>query len=386
MVAGLVLGPWVLRFYDRQAVADLEFLNSLALAFIAFCAGGELRLSHIREKLKSISFLLSGITLVVFIGVTLTVFAFSPFIPFMKGYPLSVRLAISAIFGVISTARSPSSAMAIISETKAKGPFTDTVLAVTVAMDVVVIVLFAVVISICQILIEPGSELSLMIVPHLLLEIAIAFVLGHLFGRGVIFLAQRAGVELPIIIAGMGFLVIKFCHTLSSEIELAYDISLNLEPLLICMAAGFTVQNFSDHGDRFLHSMDRVSLPIYVGFFAITGASIQLDVLEAGWLLGLMVVVARLVMLNVGSRLSARAAGDPPLVYKNAWLGFVTQAGVSLGLLAEVVRRFPEVGVHVQTILIATITVNQVIGPVAFKYVLDKVGESREQPPLPGGG
>jgi Kef-type K+ transport system membrane component KefB len=126
--------------------------------------------------------------------------------------------------------------------------------------------------------------------------------------------------------------------------------------------------------------MDRVSLPIYVAFFAITGASIQLDVLQAGWLLGLAVALSRAGMIYIGSYLSGRAAGDPPALYKNAWLGFVTQAGVSLGLVAEVARRFPEIAVHLQTILIASITLNQIVGPIAFKHVLGKLGESKLKP------
>ena len=131
ILAGLALGPFVADFFNQQAVTDLGFLTSLALAFIAFCAGGELKLSHLRDRLKSITFMLSGISLVVLVGVSLAVFALSSVIPFMQDYPLGVRLAIASIFGVISTARSPSSAIAIITETKAKGPFTDTVLAVT---------------------------------------------------------------------------------------------------------------------------------------------------------------------------------------------------------------------------------------------------------------
>ena len=123
--------------------------------------------------------------------------------------------------------------------------------------------------------------------------------------------------------------------------------------------------------------MDRISLPIYVTFFAITGATMNIAVLRHGWQLGLAIVITRLAMLFVGSFISGRMAGDPPSIYRNAWLGFVTQAGVSLGLIAEVVRRFPRLGVPVQTILIAGITLNQVAGPVLFKYVLSKVGEAR---------
>ncbi|MCP5102262.1 MAG: hypothetical protein GY950_02735 [bacterium] len=375
--AGLFLGPYFLNFYSKEAVLDLGFLNSLALAFIAFCAGGELKLANVRNKLKSIRFLIGGVTSSVFVGVTLIVFAISGFIPFMKGYDTAAKLAISAIFGIIAVARSPSSAIAIISETKAEGDYTDTVLSVTIAMDVVIIIFFAVVISACEVLIAGGGTMSGAFLLELLLEIVIAFVLGFLLGKLIIFLIEKVKIEFPVVITVMGFLVIKFSHLLGDYLHQTHEIPLNLEPLLICMAAGFTVQNFSKHGTIFLERMDNVSLPIYIGFFAITGASIDIDVLKTAWFLGLVIVICRTLMIFVGSYISGKLSGDSPKIYKNTWLGFITQAGVSLGLLAEVVRRFPEIGVPIQTILIAAITLNQVIGPVAFKYALSKVGETK---------
>jgi Kef-type K+ transport system membrane component KefB len=375
--AGLFLGPYFLKFYSKEVVADLGFLNSLALAFIAFSAGGELKLSRIRDKLKSIFFLIAGVTSVVFVGVTLVVFAISGFIPFMREFNPVAKLAVSAIFGVIAVARSPSSTIAIISETKAKGDYTDTVLSVTIATDVVIIVFFAVVISACEVLISGGGTISLAFLLELLLEIGLAFVLGFLLGKVIVFLIETLHVEFPVVITAMGFLVIKFSHRLGEYMHQIHEINVNIEPLLICMAAGFTVQNFSKHGTTFLERMDRVSLPIYIGFFAITGANIDIDVLKNAWLLGLIVMLVRTLMIYIGSFLSGKLSRDPPVIYKNTWLGFITQAGVSLGLLAEVVRRFPEIGIPIQTILIATITLNQVIGPIAFKYALFKVGEAK---------
>lgn len=374
--AGLFLGPYFLKFYSKDAVADLSFLNSLALAFIAFCAGGELKLANLRKKLKSILFLIFGVTSVVFIGVTVIVFFLSGFIPFMGQYNAVIRFAISAIFGVIAVARSPSSAIAMISETKAKGDYTDIVLSVTIAMDVVILIFFAAVISACEIMIVAGSSISLGFLLALLFEITVAFLLGFLLGKAIIFLIEKIRIEFPVVITTVGFLVIQFSHLLGNYLEENLEIHLNLEPLLICMAAGFTVQNFSKHGTTFLNRMDDVSYPIYIAFFAITGASINVDILKNAWFLGLVIVLSRIFMIFVGSYLSGRLSGDPPLIYKHTWLGFITQAGVSLGLLAEVVRRFPEIGISIQTILITAITVNQVVGPIAFKYVLFKVGEA----------
>jgi Kef-type K+ transport system membrane component KefB len=374
--AGLLLGPYFMKFYNQQAVADLHFLNSLALAFIAFCAGGELKLTHIKKKIKPILYLITGVTSVVFIGVTLIIFFISEFIPFMRGYSISLKLAISAIFGVIAVARSPSSAIAIICETKSEGDYTDIILSVTIAMDVVIIMFFALVISFCEVLISKGSSISPVFLIELIVEIVVAFVLGFLLGKLIIFLIEKVKIEFPIVITAVGFLVIKFSHLLGDYMHQTHEIGINLEPLLICMAAGFTVQNFSQHGSVFLDRMDSVSYPIYIAFFAITGASINIDILKTGWFLGLIIVLTRTVMIYFGSYFSGKLAREEPIIYKNAWLGFITQAGVSLGLLAEVARRFPEIGVPIQTILIASITLNQVFGPVAFKYALSKVGES----------
>ncbi|MBT7890100.1 MAG: hypothetical protein HN580_13850, partial [Deltaproteobacteria bacterium] len=281
IVGGLILGPYVMDFFDTKAIESLSFLNTLALAFIAFSAGGELKLKNFQNQLKIILFLLAGVTTVVFVGVTTAVFLLSSWIPFMSGYSPIVRIAISAIFGVIAVARSPSSAIAIISETKAKGNFTDTVLSVTIVMDVLIIILFGIVISFCQVVISAGSTLNLTFFLGLFFEVCISFVIGLFLGRAAVFLIENVKVAFPVVLTGIGFLVIKFSHLLGSYLHDSHNIGLNLEPLLICMAAGFTVQNFSRHGATFLLRMDRVSFPIYIAFFALTGASINLDILRS---------------------------------------------------------------------------------------------------------
>lgn len=375
IVAGLLLGPYFGNFCTGRAISDLDFLNSLALAVIGFCAGAELKIDHLRANIRTITYILAGTTLTVIAGVTLAVFAVAPFIPFVAHYSPVVRLAIAALFGVICASMSPAAAIAIISETKADGPFTEAVMAVTVVVDVVVIVLFAVTLSVCQLLINPQSPFDMGFVANLFGSIAIALTLGFGLGKGVVFLIRKVHLEFPVVIATTGFLVIKFCHLLGEYLHHIYHITLDLEPLLICMAAGFTVENFSRHGDDFIAGMDRVALPVYVAFFAITGAKIQVDLLREGWVLGLLLFGVRAVTIYLGSRVGGRRAGQD--LSRKSWMGFMPQAGVSLGLLSEVARRVPGIGVSMQTILIATITLNQIIGPVAFKYALEQVGEAR---------
>jgi len=330
ILTGLFMGPYFLKFYPSSTINKLSFINSLALAFIAFCAGGELRLSNIRRTLKSIIYYISGITLIVFTGVTVLVFSISSLIPFLSGLNPSVKLAVSAIFGIIAVARSPSSAIAIISETKAKGPYTDLVLSVSVAMDVIIIMLFAVVISVCQIFIQTKGGMDLSFIAALIIEIAIAFLLGYLLGKFIVFLIEKVKVEFAVVIIAMGFLVIEFSRFLGEYLHEIHNIGFEIEPLLICMAAGFTVQNFSDYGEKFLMRMGRVSLPIYIAFFAMTGAAMNINILRTGWLFGLIIVVARLILINIGSYFSGKLSKTPTTIYKNAWLGFITQAGVTL--------------------------------------------------------
>ncbi len=376
IVAGLLFGPYLIDFISDDSINDLSFINSLALSFIAFCAGGELKLTNIRNRLKTIIYLSITQTFIVFFGVSIIVFFLLDQIPFFSDLVFVQRLIVSLIFGVISVARSPSSTIAIISETKAKGAYTDVVLSVTVLIDVVVIILFGITISFCQVLAATDAPVDWLFFLFLMFEILVALVLGFILGKGIIFLIESVKVEFPIVILGIGFLVIKFSHLFTDYMRETYDIAVNLEPLLICMAAGFTIQNFSNYGRRFLVKMENISLPIYIVFFTITGASINLGVLKESWLFGIIIVVVRVVMLFAATMVSGVISKDEPLLYKNYWLAFLTQAGVSLGLLTEVVRRFPAVGVPVQSLLIAAITINQLIGPVALKYALTKVGDA----------
>jgi Kef-type K+ transport system membrane component KefB len=379
ILAGLFMGPFFLKLYTLQEVHSLAFINKLALAFIAFCAGGELRIKNIQKVLKSVLYFIPGIIIFVFTITTTIVFLLSGNIPFMYDFSMPVRLAVSAIFGTIAVACSPSSAIAIISETKAKGRYTDTVLSVIVAMDVLIIILFAVVISLAQVVIAGKGGINLSLMFSLLFEVTIAFFVGFILGKFIVFLIEKVHVEFAIVIIAMGFIVIEFSHLLGDYLLQVHDIRLELEPLLICMAAGFTVQNFSKQGENFLQRMDKVSLPIYIAFFALTGASMNLNVLRTGWLLGLIVFMVRLISIYSGTHVSGKLAKTEPKIYKNVWLCFITQAGVSLGLLAEVARRFPEIGPSIQTILVAAIIMNQIIGPITFKYGLKKAGETQAQ-------
>ncbi|MBU3917963.1 cation:proton antiporter [bacterium] len=379
MIAGLAFGPYCMNFVSKEVIFDLSFINNLALAFIAFCAGGELKSSQLKNQIRSIKNLVIIQTIFVFLSVSTVMFFLIEFIPAFVNIGYAKRLAISVIFGIISVALSPSSTIAIISETKAKGKYTDIMLSVTVIIDVIVIVLFGVAVSFSKAIFSSTASMDWTFFLILLVEIILALILGSFLGKGIVFLIDKVKVEFPVVIVGVGFFVIKFSHLSTAYLHDSHDIVINFEPLLICIAAGFTVQNYSNFGKNFLYKMDRVSLPVFIAFFAITGASINIDILKTSWIFGLIIVGIRLVTLYIACITSGIISKDESLIYKNYWLGSITQAGVSLGLLAEIIRSFPSIGEPIQSLLIAAIAVNQFIGPVALKWALVKVGDAKNE-------
>jgi Kef-type K+ transport system membrane component KefB len=142
------------------------------------------------------------------------------------------------------------------------------------------------------------------------------------------------------------------------------------------MTAGFFVQNFSKFGSYFIESLERVSLPVYVLFFSLAGASLNLKSLALCWPIALCVVGVRMVGLFAGSWLAGTLSHDPRVFNRNAWMTYITQAGVAIGLAQLAEKQFPEIGVHLNTIVLAIIAISQIVGPITFKLALNNVRES----------
>ena len=144
LFAGVLVGPYVLDLISDEAVTSLHFVDEVSLAYIAFAAGSELYLEELRSQFKSITWVTIGLVVSTFTLGSVAVFLLARFVPFMQTMVGNGRIAVALLAGGILVARSPSSAIAIINELRAKGPFTRMTLGVTVIMDVVVIILFAI--------------------------------------------------------------------------------------------------------------------------------------------------------------------------------------------------------------------------------------------------
>ncbi len=376
ILAGILFGPHLLELVDEATVKDLKLIDDLALTFIALAAGGELRLKELRNRRRAILLTVLLLTTVVFLGVSTFTWFARPLIPFLQGKTTTEVIAVAAIVGTFAVARSPSSAIAIISECKARGPFTEMVLGVTVVMDVLVIIVFAVVVSVGQTLISPGASLDLDLIVMMSTEIVAALVLGVVLGILIVLYIKHVRAELLIFILSVAFLVTFGSRQVATWFVQIFGIHFKLEPMLICITAGFVVQNFSRGGALFMEKIDRGSLPIYVVFFSLTGAALNIQALRETWSIALLLVGLRAVLIWLGAYWGARLSNDPPQFRRMSGLSFITQAGVSLGLAGIVMQRFPAWGGELATMIVAVIAVNQVVGPAGFKFALGRVGET----------
>ena len=383
LFAGMIVGPSVLGLIDWEGVKSLRFVDQVSLAVIAFAAGAELRMKEMKSRLRSIGFILFGQLVFIFGLACTTILLVADWIPFLADTPMSGRIAVAILGSAILIARSPSSAIAIVSELRAKGRFTQTVLGLTMIMDVVVIILFAVCSSISVSLID-SIPMDLGFAGVLALEIsasiAIGFGLGKLLG---LVLGMKVGPILKIgfiLICGYGVFV-------GSEWFLDYShhhlpIHVTLEPLLICMVAGFVVTNLTKHHRAFHHDLEMVEPLVFVAFFTLTGASLDLEVLKTTWSVALILVAARAAGIFLGGFTGGAVAGEPGKHNRVSWMAYITQAGVGLGLAKQVADRFDGWGPDFATTIIAVIIINQIVGPPLFKFVIQMVGEAHHKPKM----
>ena len=376
---GIIAGPYMTGFLADTMVARLRLVDDLALSFIALTAGGTLQIKFLRNRGKAIAVNIFLLTLVVFILVFFPFLFISSRLNLMPDLTYSQIMVLACLLGVIAVARSPSSAIAIINECRAAGLFTATVLGVTVAMDVLIIIFFTLAITVSEIILGTGTAIDFRMITVLSLEVAGSLVLGLVLGKGISLYVERVGHDLPLFLLFFAFSMFKASIWFNHVMETHFAISLHLEPLLICISAGFSVQNFSNCGHIFMEGLERFALPIFVLFFSLAGASLNLDALFMTWPLAAFLVIVRAIGIFGSTWFAGILNNDPPQHRRIAWMAYITQAGVAIGLAQLAQRRFPVLGVYLTTLVLAVITINQVVGPITFKMALKLAGEVKQE-------
>ena len=382
---GIITGPYIIGLIPSSAKTSLNFINEIALAFIAFAAGAELYLRELRSRISSIKWNTFGQLIVTFVLGTIAVFFLSGYIPYMSGMSNEGKVAVAMLTAAIFVARSPASAIAVINELRAKGPYVQTVMGVTVVKDFLVIILFSICLSLSQVLIA-GEDFNFIELIILLAELVLSFVFGYfVFGfllKAILSWRIRRFVKAFFVLL-TGYAAYLFSHWLSDFTRIEFEHKIFLEPLLMCILASFHVTNFSKARPEFLKILEDVSLPIYIAFFTLTGASFALNVIGEVFGIALVLFGIRIITMIIGGYTGGFLAKDPMKFNHLGWMPYITQAGVALGLATVIANEFPGWGEQFATVIVALIVINQFIGPPLFKWAIYQVGEDRSRAPTP---
>jgi Kef-type K+ transport system membrane component KefB len=366
LIIGILVGPYASGLLTRDMLAAGKVIEGLAVALIALTAGGEIRLPWVRRQIGRLAAMTICQIVLIAGAIFATMMLLRPLFPFMPADDLHAAI-IALVFSGIAVSNSPTVTIAVISENRAEGPLSRTVLGVTVVVDLCVIVLFALLLAMARNALGSGSDTSLG--ATLARELGGSIVVGIGFGMGIAWFLQQVGRDTPVFVLAACFAMF------------AVSQALHLETLLVALAAGFWVENFSDaRGEELIDGVERVSLPVYAVFFAAAGAKVALDALASMWPLALLLCAVRAICVWAGSGLGARISGAEPVIRRYAWMGLISQAGVTLALAAILARSFPEWGGDIQALIIAMIAIHEIAGPIAFQYALRRAGEIGKDP------
>jgi Kef-type K+ transport system membrane component KefB len=366
LIAGIVVGPYVLGLVSAELVVRLELFSGIAISLIALTAGAETDLRSMRPLFRSIGL----ITVIAVVGamacVAGAVYLLAGQLPFLASLAPLEAAAVSLTIGVMLAAQSPAVVVALRDELQAEGDVTRTVLGVVVISDLVVILFFALASSITRGVLGVQELTSS---NPLIWEIGGSLVFGIL--TGVLIAAYlrfvQAGASLTMVL--LGFVVAEVGQRA------------NLDPLLLALAAGIFVRNATSHGERLLNEIQSASMPIYVIFFALAGAGVHIDVLPPLIVPVSVLLVVRAAALIGGTAIAARAASAPPAVQRYAGFGLLPQAGLALALAMLLARTFPSLGEEAAALVFGVVAVNEVLSPVLYRYALVRSGEAGQLVP-----
>jgi len=363
IAAGVLAGPHVLHLVSHDTVRQLEQVNTLALALIALAGGLELRVLEVQRVLRTLSWMMLIQTVIVLIAGALLFLGLARYIPFAQSLPLSGLIGVGLLWGVLAVSRSPSATLAILSQTRAQGPLSRFSLAFVMSSDVVVVMMMAITISVARPLLEPGAQVSLEDLDMLFHEIVGSVSLGTTLGLVLIAYMRLVGTQVSLVLVALGF---------AMSAGLRY---LHFDPMLTFLCAGFVVQNLSAQGDKLLHTIEEMSSIVFVVFFATAGAHLDLPLLIELWPVALGLCGGRAVATWVAHRVGVALTGETGAVRTWGWSSLVSQAGLTLGLSAVIEHSFPTFGAGFRSLVVATVAMNEVVGPVLFKLGLERAGE-----------
>lgn len=357
IITGIIIGPYCLDLIPEKIIVGTDFLSDIALAFISFSIGESFQFSTLKKS--------GGASVVITLFESL---AASVAVFVLTFYILRMGMAFSIVLSALAAATAPASTLMTIRQTRAKGEFVDTLLHVIAMDDVVSLLAYSVAISVALMSISgSGGDFSVVAAP--ILANIFVLLLGSLFGFLLKLLMPRKRSTDNRLIISVG-LLFAFCGICTL---------IDVSPLLGCMSMGMVYMNLTGD-DKLFKQLNYFSPPILLLFFVRSGLNFKLDAFSRSSAMpgavslaavGLLYFLVRIAGKYVGAFLGCRIVKKPKEVCNYLGLALVPQAGVAIGLAALCARTLgPGIGEDIQTIILASSVLYELVGPACAKLSL----------------
>ena len=377
LVAGVLIGPYCLGrlripgigFESMEQLDGLKMFSEVALGFIAFAIGNEFRLSSLREtgRQATIVGIVQALMAAVFVDIALVVLHF-----ILGNDKLSIPQAIT--LGAIATATAPAATLMVVRQYKAKGKLTDILLPVVALDDAVGLVVFAVSFGVARAL-EYGAFDMVSILVEPLLEIVLSLGLGALMGYILTQLEKLFNSNSNRLSLTIG--MVLFTVALSKLEFKIGSVNIGFSSLLVCMMLGTIFCNLCPLSGDLMEKADGWTAPLYVLFFVISGAELELGVFSDLAIvgIGLVFIIFRSLGKYVGAYTSCKATGCDEKVTKYLGITLLPQAGVALGMCLTAMELGAAQGALIRNIVLFAVLIYELIGPTLTRDALMKAGD-----------
>lgn len=358
LLAGVAVGPSFLGWITHDNLQTLEVFSEVALGLILFSIGSVFEFSRFR----AIGRQAWTVTLseCMFCGTLVTGGML------IAGQPWNIAL----LLGAISMGTGAASTLMVIRECNSEGNLTEILTGVIALNNIFCLICFSLVMSFIDFTARSGESwqdaISASLLPllwQMIGSLALGFLVGLLLSAWAQQVVEHG--EILILLGGSVLLCVGFSQWLG------------LSPLVASLAVGATTVNVSNRSKSLFKALSQTDPPLYAIFFVIGGADLNLGLLGDLGVLGLVYIIGRGAGKFFGSRYGARRAGLDPMTQK--WIGFsiLAQAGLAIGLVLIVNQKFPEAGKTVTTIVLASVAIFELIGPLGARFALVGSGETR---------
>ena len=383
LVAGVLVGPLVLGqlgipglgFSSFHFVESMGLVCDAALGFIAFSIGSEFRVSALRKtgRQATIIAIFQALTATLFVDLALIG------LHFLLGDKLPISTCL--ILGAIATATAPAATLMVVNQYKAKGPLTDILLPIVALDDAVGLIVFAVSKGVAKALI--GGQLSVIsVLVNPTIEIVASLALGAALGWVFSLVEKYFNSNSKRLSLAVAFVAI--CAGLSKLSFHFGELHIGFSSLLVCMMCGTIFCNLCDFSEEIMHKTERWTGPVYVLFFVISGAELDLTVFADLAVVGIGVayILSRSAGKILGANASAKFMKCEPSICKYLGITLLPQAGVALGMSVTVAAEFGAEGAMVRNIILFSVLIYELVGPTLTKMALTAAGDIRSKPSL----